>query len=559
MKLIKGVNDIVTLFPDLIKEWDFGLNEKTPDNYTKGSNYVAHWICDKGHKYTAQICERVRGSGCPFCAGKKVSPEYHNDLLSLNPELAKEWNYEKNNPLTPDVVSPGSPKKVWWKCKHGHEWRAAISSRNAGNGCPVCSNFLVVEGVNDLATVNPELAKEWNYEKNNPLTPKQVTGGSTKVVWWKCNSGHEWKASIVNRNNTNSSCPFCLGKRVIKGVNDLKTKYPEIAKEFDDDKNDGLTPSDIMPSTKKKIWWRCPKGHSYLMSPANRVQLHENCPECKKYLKTSFPEQTVLFYLSQIFPDVDNRYSNKDLGISEIDIFIPSMKCGVEYNGYLYHQNSQSDRTKLDNCRKAGIRLIRVIESKTVDGVNVDADDIYIQNPVKNDYLVKCICLICDLLECKRPDINIERDEREIISLFKKGTVKNNLLEVNPALCQEWNTAKNGKMTPDSISANSHINVWWKCRECGFEWVARVGARNAGQGCPACANHVVFEGKNDLATLYPDQIKYFDSDKNGVTPNKVVAGGLKKYWWKCPECGYEWQAIMANRLKKGKKCPKCRK
>ena len=111
MKLIKGVNDIATLFPDLIKEWDFGLNEKTPDSFTKGSNSVAHWICNKGHKYTAQICERVRGSGCPFCTGKKASAEYHNDLLSINPELAKEWNYEKNNPLTPDVVSPGSSKK----------------------------------------------------------------------------------------------------------------------------------------------------------------------------------------------------------------------------------------------------------------------------------------------------------------------------------------------------------------------------------------------------------------------------------------------------------------
>ena len=62
----------------------------------------------------------------------------HNDLQSVNPALAKEWNYEKNNGLTPMVVMPNSGKKVWWKCSKGHEWQARVADRNKGRGCPIC-------------------------------------------------------------------------------------------------------------------------------------------------------------------------------------------------------------------------------------------------------------------------------------------------------------------------------------------------------------------------------------------------------------------------------------
>jgi hypothetical protein len=63
----------------------------------------------------------------------------YNDLQTLNPSLAKEWNYEKNVNLYPDNVSIGSSQKVWWKCEKGHEWEAVIYNRNNGRGCPECA------------------------------------------------------------------------------------------------------------------------------------------------------------------------------------------------------------------------------------------------------------------------------------------------------------------------------------------------------------------------------------------------------------------------------------
>ena len=126
--------------------------------------------------------------------------------------MAKEWNYEKNGNLRPEHFAPSSHKKVWWKCCKGHEWQAAIANRNKGRKCPYCSGKKVLKGYNDLQTVNPTLALEWNYEKNNEITPTEVTPNSNKKVWWKCSKGHEWETTINNRSNGNG-CPVCAREK----------------------------------------------------------------------------------------------------------------------------------------------------------------------------------------------------------------------------------------------------------------------------------------------------------------------------------------------------------
>ena len=92
--------------------------------------------------------------------------------------------------------------------QNGHEWQAPIGNRNIGRGCPYCVGQKIVKGENVLQTVNPILAKDWNYEKNNGLTPMDVTPNSHKKVWWKCSKGHEWQAVVASRNR-GSGCPIC--------------------------------------------------------------------------------------------------------------------------------------------------------------------------------------------------------------------------------------------------------------------------------------------------------------------------------------------------------------
>lgn len=130
----------------------------------------------------------------------------NNSFAAAHPELVCEWS-EKNLPLMPDKITYGSNKIVWWKANCGHEWQTSVKSRSAGEKCPICSGARVVEGINDLATLKPELARQWS--KKNKLKPTQVSLGSHKKVIWKCKHGHEWEASVKSRAVNGTGCPYC--------------------------------------------------------------------------------------------------------------------------------------------------------------------------------------------------------------------------------------------------------------------------------------------------------------------------------------------------------------
>lgn len=210
-----GENDLATLRPELIKEWDYIENKKlglSPQSVMVNSNKSAYWICAKGHKWRAVIQSRAKNNnGCPYCAGQKAIKN-ENDLETLRPDLIKEWDFDlnKNEPYEYKIQSN---KKVWWKCLKGHpSYQKTICDKTKGQGCPVCANQKVIQGINDLATTNPELIREWNYEKNEKLGVGiySVSKGSDKKVWWICNRGHEYQAFIYSRTGKRKSgCPIC--------------------------------------------------------------------------------------------------------------------------------------------------------------------------------------------------------------------------------------------------------------------------------------------------------------------------------------------------------------
>ena len=149
-----------------------------------------------------------------------------NSLAKVHPELVSEWS-ERNFPLTPDNITYGSNKRVWWKGSCGHEWQASVKARSKGEGCPICSGARVVEGINDLATVKPKLSLEWS--EKNTIKPTEVTAGSHKKVIWKCEHGHEWTATVKSRTINKTGCPYCSHNKVLAGFNDLASQYPDIA------------------------------------------------------------------------------------------------------------------------------------------------------------------------------------------------------------------------------------------------------------------------------------------------------------------------------------------
>ncbi|MBK9521364.1 MAG: zinc-ribbon domain-containing protein [Rhodocyclaceae bacterium] len=105
-------------------------------------------------------------------------------MQSEYPDLAKQWHPNKNAPLTADEVSPHSGQKVWWLCSRGHEWNAVINSRSRGMGCPFCAGQRPTVERN-LATENPKLLEEWDWEKNTNKPPEAFTPRSSEKVWWR--------------------------------------------------------------------------------------------------------------------------------------------------------------------------------------------------------------------------------------------------------------------------------------------------------------------------------------------------------------------------------------
>ena len=281
-KIQVGFNDLSTTDPELAKEWHPQKNVNiTPYEVTKGSSKKVWWLCVNGHEWEACIASRANGRGCPFCANNKILADF-NDLATTHPILVNEWNYEKNKSLSPNAVLAGSSKKVWWKCKNGHEWQSPPNNRNKGVGCPRCSGRVPKIGVNDLATVNPALAKEWHPTLNAPMLPNEFLPKSSKKVWWLCpRCGHEWQAFISNRSK-GAGCPCCSGQVAKIGVNDLATVNPTLAKEWHPTKNEPLKPDTVLPNCSKKVWWKCPEcAHEWQATVSSRSN-KRGCPNCYK-------------------------------------------------------------------------------------------------------------------------------------------------------------------------------------------------------------------------------------------------------------------------------------
>lgn len=279
----KGIaygNDLLSRYPALAAEWDMEKNAPlSPATISSGSHRLVWWRCQKGHSWRAQIKSRREGSGCPVCAGRKILPG-ENDLATLYPALAREWDAEKNAPLLPSQVSVSSHLPIWWRCEKGHSWRTQIGVRTRGCGCPVCAGRTVLPGENDLASCYPALAAEWDREKNGTLTPQEVRPASNRRVWWRCEKGHSYIAAVAAR-TAQGGCPYCSGRKVLPGFNDLATIAPAVAAQWHPTLNAPLTPEMVTPGSKRRVWWCCPLGHVWKAVVYSRTGDRGcGCPVC---------------------------------------------------------------------------------------------------------------------------------------------------------------------------------------------------------------------------------------------------------------------------------------
>ena len=266
---------------DLLNQWDAERNGSIlPQEVHSGSDRKVWWVCQQGHRWNAAVSTRTRlGRDCPYCSGQRVIPG-ETDLATRCPEAAKLWHPERNGDLTPRHVMPGSHRKYWWLCERGHVWQAAPFTLAAGSGCPFCAGKSVIPGETDLATTHPDIALQWHTERNGALTPKTVSQGSMKRVWWRCELGHEYQAHVFSRAQ-GTGCPYCAGRKAWPGFNDLASQYPRLMEQWHPTLNGDLDPKTLTKGSHRSVWWRCGEGHVWKTVVYARTRPNAaGCPVC---------------------------------------------------------------------------------------------------------------------------------------------------------------------------------------------------------------------------------------------------------------------------------------
>ncbi len=482
------------------------------------------------------------------------------------PQIASEWDYGRNMELTPLQVSAGSNKKVWWICSKGHNYECAIGHRTSRNqGCPYCSGQRILSGFNDLKTRNPELAGEWNYNKNGDTTPDSIALNSHKKYWWQCHiCNYEWEATPNDRSR-GRACPICAKstrtetrkQTLIKSRSDkTNSQNEELISEWDFEKNTD-NPDELLTGSKVKVWWKCRIcGNTWQATINNRLN-GSGCPKCMKHMRTSFPEQAIFFYLSQSSMTVINGYTDVFDNRMELDIYIPEMKLGIEYDGVAFHSGSKAERdmiTKYEICQNNGIRLIRVSE---FENHVCCYDKCFVRDGHTDRDLEIVLYELLSYLDVGNISIDIARDRTRIMQQYITVIHDKSLAVRYPEIAMKWDEDKNGGLKADQVNAYSNKKYWWKC-SLGHSYQATpVCEVTDTKTCPICSNHRVLAGFNDLAYKAPELAKEWDIESNyPVTPSEVIYTSPKKYWWICPE-GHKYYACISNRYIGKTGCPYC--
>ena len=414
-------------YPDLCAQLvNFGDDNVDPTTLRFGSGKRLKWRCNVGadHVWVASVHERTSGRGCPFCAGKR--PSETNSLASIHPEIATLWHPTKNGELTPNNVTAGSKKRVWWKCPNGHdhEWVTDVGSK-VRSGCPFCSGKKV-SITNCLHTLSPELANQWHPTLNEGLTPFSVTHGSAKSVWWQCEevNSHYWKATVSSRTLAGNGCPYCSNKKVCE-TNSLANCFPKIAKQWHPTKNGDQTPNDVVGGSRLKVWWQCNVGadHVWKASPEGRTSRGDGCPFCGPSPRYASSTNNLLLK----YPEIAKQWH-------------PTMNGDVT-----------PDKV-LTNTTKSFWWLCEFGH--------------YFKSNCNQRVTARVTCPYC--------------------SGYRIGQ-GNSFADKCPEAAAEWDYEKNGSVTPDKIAPSSDKKRWFVCK-LGHSYKTNVKYRTAGHGCPHCTN-----------------------------------------------------------------------
>lgn len=463
--IVSGINDIKTTNPELFNgtysiQWDTKKNEEEyifPENYSRGMNKDVWWKCkDDDYSWKYRIIDITKGTKCPRCNRTKIFIGI-NDLKTIKPELFDgtykiQWDTKKNEEegIFPENYSKGSEKKVWCKCiKDGYIFQIRICDIIRGRGCLVCASKVVVEGINDLKTLVPQLFDgtyrmqwDWNENDKKGLDPTKLTTGVHKKASFICKNGHRWESSISNAAKLTKGCPFCAGKQSIIGTTDLTTTHPSIAKEWNYKRNGNKKPEQFTAGSNKKVSWTI---------------------DVEKYGKTWHLEWEDKISIRALQNAGCPFITNKKLlkGFNDFETWCKHNDMEYLLDEWDYKKNTKSPSEYLDGGGES-VYWIKTLEN--INGEKIIAtwkSPIYIRKKGHSDPFSCC-------------------PPRKVLKNY------NDLATTHPDLINEWDFENNTE-SPYDITFASNKKVFWICPICGKSFKSSVIQRTNGQrSCPDC-------------------------------------------------------------------------
>lgn len=284
--------------------------------------------------------------------------------------------------------------------------------------------------------------------------------------------------------------------------------------------------------------------------------------------QVSIPEKAILFYLRKAFDEVIENYRPDFLNGREIDIYIPEIKLGIEYDGERWHSDINKDFRKDKECKLHGARIIRIREPNCP----IMTDAIITPKPIMNgNHMTVPIKTLLEIIEKDysiKIYMNVDccRDNAEICKTLADCAKNRSLAELSPDIAKEWDYDKNYPLTPNEIANRAGRKVWWRCPQ-GYSYSSVVASRTGKDacGCPICAGigtsiyrNGKYIGGHSLAKECPDVAAEFMEAKNGVTVDNISVSSNKKMWFKYSRCSHEWQSKINNRTSSNRQgCPAC--
>ncbi len=347
-------------------------------------------------------------------------PKAGKSLGDLYPELVDEWDYEKNENITPFDVGPSVNYRFHWVCKKNseHKWDVEARDRTRGRGCPYCSKGGAFgrKRFTDSTSFQgeyPELASFWDYEKNGDTKPNDILPNSAELFYWKCPKGddHKWRQKPntlvsgfkIRKSEDVFGCPYCSGKKVSK-TNSLLELYPDVASFWHPEKND-LNPNEVTANSDKMAWWLCPEcKFEWETTPHAKSYRETGCPQCR--LSQMSEKEVLLAYELKHFFEVKFGFNNIIKGKTkdwDVDIFIEKLGLVIEYDGAFFHKDKyEVDTRKTKDLQKNGYSVIRLrINEKRYRLEKITEDDIEIPSELSiketTNILLEKIEEVCNL------------------------------------------------------------------------------------------------------------------------------------------------------------------